>query len=226
MKKILYVGSSWASRSFDTPDGSEKDYTNLASELNLPVVNLSKLGISNMEILDIIKNYKKEYDAVIWVFTEPLTDPTWDATKMKDFFESENFWEMRLELMQNSFKYIASIGCPVALISGSSDIINCNHDNITVIHTSWQKFLAKSVNVDLQHGWGVDTAHRMLMMDAQDIVPSMAVLDLVSDTFKSWHQLELKRVFNWCHPNKNGNKLFATEIAQSLNAWIDKINQI
>jgi hypothetical protein len=91
------------------------------------------------------------------------------------------------------------------------------------VHPSWQKFLANQVNVDLQHGIGCEVIHRMLMIDAKDLVPSKAVVDLISDTFKSWHCLELRRVFNYCHPNKNGTKLFAAEIAQNLNTWINNI---
>lgn len=225
MNKILYVGPSWAYRSYDTPNGSESDYTNLIQELNLSVVNLSKPGASNIEMLDIVNNYKEDYSAIIWILAEPLTDLAWDQTKIKNVFESDHFWEIRLELMQNTFKRISSVGCPVALIGGHSDVIDCNHNNITVIHPSWQKFLADSVNAKLEHGWGAEVAHRILMTEAQDIVPSMSVVDLVSDTFKSWHTMELKRVFNWCHPNKNGNKLFAKEIAKSLNTWISSIHQ-
>ena len=224
MTKILYVGPSWAARSYDTPDGSELDYTNLIQELNLSVVNLSRPGASNMEMLDVVKDYNEDYDAIIWTLSEPLTDPIWDQQKIKNMFESDNFWEMRIELMQRAFKHISSIGCPVALIGGHSDIINCDYDNITIIHPSWQKFLAESVGVELEHGWGAEVAHRILMTEAQDIVPSMSVVDLVSDTFKSWHTMELKRVFNWCHPNKNGNKLFAKEIEKSLNTWISSIH--
>ena len=47
---ILYVGPSWAARSYDTPDASESDYTSLYKELslqNLNIINMSQAGASN-----------------------------------------------------------------------------------------------------------------------------------------------------------------------------------
>ena len=103
MKKILYVGPSWAARSFDTPEGSELEYTNLAQELNIAVDNRSKSALSNLAILNQIlsTDYKELYKGIIWVYSEPIGDLTSlqsYTTQLNhitpiSFIESENFWE-------------------------------------------------------------------------------------------------------------------------------------
>ena len=233
MKKILYVGPSWAARSFDTPEGSELEYTNLAQELNIAVDNRSKSALSNLAILNQIlsTDYKELYKGIIWVYSEPIGDLTSlqsYTTQLNhitpiSFIESENFWEMRKEINNYILTEISKIDCPIGLIGAHGDINDCNHSNITVIHPSWQKFLAEQSGLALDDGWGAEVAHRYIMTEYKDAMPSRNIVNKISDTFSIWHKMELNRVFNWCHPNKKGNELFAKEIANSVQSFINNL---
>ena len=232
MKKILYVGPSWATRSYDTPDGSESDYTNLYKELNLENFGIEFLafgGASNQHFIDYLTGnyktnfYKKDYDAIIWVYCEPLIELKLQG-KMQEFLESEDFWNMRLSANKKILDQLDQIGKPIALIGSHSDIVDCNYKNITVIHPSWQKFLAEHAGIELKYGgWGAEVAHMQLVTEYKDIKPSNNLVDAITEQFSAWRRLEYHRLFSWCHPNKKGNELFAKKIKNSLYSWINNI---
>ena len=223
MSKLLYVGPSWANRSYDTPNGEETDYTNLYKELELDVVDLSMSGASNLGLVEKIKQYQNDYEGIIWVYAEPIIDLS--RGEKEKIFESEDFWQLRAELNHKILTAIAEINKPVALIGAHSDIVDCDHANITVIHPSWQKFLADYSNTKLEHGWGCEVAHRIILTElAKNFLPSKSLVECVSDTWKAWNVLDLNRVFCWCHPNRLGTELFAREIKSTLNIWLTEIN--
>ncbi len=221
MKKILYVGPSWAFRSYDTIEGSESNYTNLLKELEVSAVDLSKPGLSNMECLDCVNQYKDHYDAILWVYCEVIADSLHE--QKQNLIEAKNFWELRNEMNQNTLNMIDQLDCPVGLIGAHSDIVDCNYKNITVIHPSWQKFLANQVGVELKHGWGAEVAHRYAMYEFKKSKPSKAMVDLTSDTLRSWTQMEMLGVWFGVHPNRNGNELFAKEIKNSVQSFINNL---
>lgn len=221
---MLYVGSSWAVRSFDTPGGDEEHYTNLYKELNLDVINLAQCGTGNFEMLDLVKRWSTDYDGVIWVFAEPLRDPIWNHDSLTVLIESDDFWLQRNNIYQQTISRIAQeTSRPIAMIGATSDIDDHGYSNISVIHKSWQKFLASKVDVDLKVGWGADTLHNMIMIECPQARPSIAVVDAISDQFRFWKQMELRRVFNHVHPTSLGNQLFADEIQPRIRQWIDKL---
>jgi hypothetical protein len=232
MKKILYVGPSWAARSYDTPEGSESDFTNLVKELNLDVDNQAKIGTSNLYILKTLpSNYQDLYRGIIWVYAEPLTDLTSLGHYTQNLnhitpdalIKSENFWEMREEINQFILSKLSNIKCPIGFIGAHGDVPESNYSNFVTIHPSWQKFLANHVGVQLDDGWGAEVSHRSIMTEYAHVTPSKAIINKISDTFASWHKLELNRVFNWCHPNKKGNNLFAKEIANNVQSFINNL---
>ena len=223
-KKILYVGPSWAHRSFDTPEGVEKNFTNLYRELDLEVVDLSHPGMGNFEMLDRVKQYSNDYDGIIWVFAEPLRDPTWTKSSLAEIIESENFWFIRQNIYNQTLERIASeIKKPVALIGAHSDVTDQGYAQIHVVHQSWQRYLAQTVGVNLDIGWGADVLHRLIMRDLPAAKPSIAVVDAVSDQFKFWKQMELRKVFNWVHPTTLGNQIFAKEISPKIYQWLNQL---
>lgn len=221
MKKILYVGSSCAHRSYDTAEGSESDYTSMLKELELTAVDLSQPGLSNIECLDRINQYKDHYDAILWFYCEVIYDCLHE--NKQNLIESENFWALRNDLNQKILHMINRLGCPVGLIGGHSDVVDCNQTNITVIHPSWQKFLANQVGVDLEHGWGAEIAHRYAMYEFKKSKPSKAMIDLTSDTLRAWTQMEMSGVWFGVHPNKNGNELYAKEIKNNVESFINNL---
>lgn len=220
MPKIAYVGPSWANRSFDTPMGDECDFTNIALELKLEVDNLSMLGGTNDFFINYFSKNIKKYDAIIWIYCEPINE----ISNVKNFLESDDCWNMRNSINQHSLQKINGLGVPVALVGAHSDITDCqDYDSITVIHPSWQKFLADYSGTHLEHGWGCEVAHRMYMEDYPSAKMSKKLVNYVSETWKAWCELDLNGVFCWCHPNRKGNELFAEAISEPLQYWIKNV---
>lgn len=228
MTNILYVGPSWANRSYSTHDASETDFTSLYRELSLDkfnIVDLSKPGMSNQYFIDLLSSpnqphsYKCKYDAIIWVYCEPIIE----SKDRQTLLTSENFWQMREQTNKNILNQISQLGVPVAMIGAHSDIENCNYANLEIVHPSWQKFLAEYADVKLDVGWGCEVAHKWLLVDYPKLKPSKNLVNSVSDTWRAWCELDLNGVFCWCHPNKLGNELFAREIEQKIQTWIKNI---
>lgn len=231
MKKLLYIGSSWAVRSFDKDyenppretDVLGKDYTNLAYELGLDVVDLSQFNISNLSCLNLIQQYDKEYDAVVWVYCEPIKDLNYNNySNLTEFLTSDSFWDLRNHINTVILKQLSKLGKPIALIGGASDVENADYDNLTVIHPSWQKFLSDIAETNLVHGWSPDVAHYEMAANP-DLKPAPKLVDLISSTFDAWDQLAKKKLFAKTHPNTRGTKLFASHIKTSLNNWLDNL---
>ncbi len=222
MKNILYIGPSWAVRSYDTVEGSESNYTNLLMELNLNAVNLAQRGWSNMQCLDCIKDYTSSFDAILWVYCEPILDVL--HKNKKNLIESNNFWELRNNINADTLSMINQLNCPVGLIGGHSDIVDCDsYNNITAIHPSWQKFLANYVGINLEHGWGAEVAHRYAMYEFKNSRPSKDMINKTADTLNIWTQLELLGVWRGVHPNKKGNQLFAKEITSNVQLFVSNL---
>ena len=107
-KKILYVGPSWAYQSFD-PEESNIPITNLNLELEINAINLSGNGLSNLECIDQVQKFKDKYDAIFWVYCEPIKDiEKLGISSIPDFVQNENFWSLRSEAnYQILKKYLA-----------------------------------------------------------------------------------------------------------------------
>lgn len=232
MKKLLYIGPSWAVRGFHTPgdyppkatDVPGKDYTNLAIELGLDVVNLAEYNFSNLTCYNRIYNYTESYDGVVWVYCEPIKDLGYfNSPTIEDFIQSQDFWQLRKNINQTILQKMSELNCPIALIGAHGDIEGCNHKNITVIDSSWQKFLAKQAGVDLSVGWGADVAHWSMFTKYPNLKPSRGLVELVSDTLDAWKKIEDKGLFMWVHPNRKANEVFAGHIKSNLNSWLDSI---
>jgi hypothetical protein len=225
--KPIYIGPSWAVRSFDTPDDTDTEITSIAKELELDVINLSSLGHSNRMLLQKLKSYLKQNpqaksNPIIWFYSEPFIDAWWyEDCPEETFIQSPDWYELRSSTNKKILKEIANLNHPIALIGAHSDIVDCDHSNIEVIHPSWQKFLASTCDVELDCGWGAEIAHRIISNNP-GIKPSYGIVDAVTDTFNSWHRLEMNHLFQICHPNILGNQLFAKEIKDSLFGWLSK----
>ena len=234
MKKIAYVGPSWAVRSFDNSSGYETDLnggTNLIKEMGLlnepglEITSLARLAATNIGCLNSIlyENQDTKFDGIIWVYCGIISDLIhFLPISKKELFKSENFWQIREELNQRILSKINDLNIPVALIGAHSDVVNCDYPNITVIHPSWQKFLGN----DLRCGWEAEVAHREIIeinVTETNFKPSKSVVNLIVDTLGDWHNLEMLGVFNNVHPNRKGNELFAKEIKPSVYSFINNL---
>jgi hypothetical protein len=225
----IYIGPSWAARSYDTYDDTDIEITNIAKELELDVINLATPGYTNYQLLQklqlhLVKNPDHKNRPIIWFYSDPILDSWWyEDCPMETVIQLKEWRNIRESTNVKILEEFSKLDHPIALIGSHSDVWNCNHPNIEVIHPSWQKFLANECNIRLDIGWCADVAHRFIVSNPQ-IKPDYDMVDAVSETFGSWRKLEMYNLFQNVHPNIRGNKLFAQEIKQNLFNWLSKFN--
>jgi len=217
---FIYTGPSWAASSYPLGPAA----TNLAKEWGIPCIDYSMPASS---VLDCIKSFRiKSSTPIVWVYNEPLNclSEATGLTKAQLIQRSDwrNVWE---DCNQFCLKAINDLNRPVLLIGSHSDIVNCDYSNITIGHTSWQKFLAQQAGMPLtnqsiyvkmddggdftvQNCWGAEVIHRF-MHEHPDVTPSTEITNAVWDIFFFWKELEKANLFYEVHPNKQGNELFA-----------------
>ena len=225
----IYIGPSWAARSFDTYDDTDTEITNIAKELKLEVIDLATPAHTNYRLLrklqsHLINNPNHKNRPIIWFYSDPILDAWWyEDCPMENIIQTKEWRNIRESVNVKILQELSELNHPIALIGSHSDVWNCNHPNIEVIHPSWQKFLADTCNIRLNLGWSADVAHRIIVGNPH-IRPDYDIVDAVSDTFGSWHKLEMYNLFQNVHPNIRGNKLFAQEIKHNLFSWLSKFN--
>jgi hypothetical protein len=242
----LYLGSSWAVQSFETTTGIDDPVkTNLAQELELlDYTSLALYANSNYDQLQVAEEFMQQNPElapfrIVWITANSLQDGhkisgVSQIEFARAFLASDNPLGIVKTLEQQFYRKLNSLGIPVALIGAHTDIECESFENITVIHPSWQNFLGQRCGLNSFYGWPADIAHRWL----QGIVipdrgppehfkleanPSPAVVDEIHMLFDdNWRTLEKNKLFKGAHPTILGNQLFAQEIKQSVNNWIDK----
>jgi hypothetical protein len=242
----LYLGPSWAVQSFESTQGLQDPVkTNLAQELQLTdYTSLASYANSNLDQLQKAKAFIQQHPElapfrIVFVMANSLQDGykiagVSQVDFARTFLTSADPIGTIKTLEQQFYYRLNSIGIPVALIGAHTDVECESFDNITVIHQSWQNFLGQRCGLNSFYGWPADVGHRWL----QGIVipeygppehfelgidPSKSVVDEIHKLFNvNWRILENNRLFKGAHPTILGNQLFAQEIKQSVNNWIDK----
>lgn len=242
----LYLGPSWAVQSFESTQGLEDTVkTNLAKELEL--INYTSLACyadSNLDQLQAAEQFMQQHPelapfGIVFVTANSLQDGhKISGVSQVDFaraFLTSTDPIHTVKILERQFyQQLNALGVPVALIGAHTDIECESFDHITVIHPSWQNFLGQQCGLNSFYGWPADVAHRWL----KGIVipergppehfelgtdPSPAVVDEIHKLFNAnWITLEKNKLFKGAHPTILGNQLFAQEIKQSVNNWIDK----
>jgi hypothetical protein len=123
--KFIWTGPSWAARSFDPPEKQKFiGTTNLALEWGFSHFDASGDGtgiiLQQQKVLLFPKNLP-----VIWVYPEPLADLTKFVGLSHIELLKRNDWiDIRKECNDQAFKKINSLGRPVLLIGGHSDVVD------------------------------------------------------------------------------------------------------
>ena len=220
MEKFLYTGPSWGELSYEPMEGFDvyPNYTNLALEWNIPCYNVAKRANNNYQCIDSVKSLNKDLP-VVWVMCEPLVAILHDTPAQHEYLQCKDHLAFRQELLQQQLRAINELGLPIGIIGAHSDIrqrdIAC-FGNLSIVHPSWQNFLATSVNVQTRnYNWGYEIAHVMFRV-FQDIRPTDQLVMDMYDGLDFWKKLEKEKVFCDVHPNKQGNIKFAEHIKQSV----------
>lgn len=150
MEKFIYVGPSWAARSYDTALGTEKTFTNLQQQWGIPCIDLSCRGQSNKESLQRILDQNADLP-VIFIIADPLMDIELNRPQyfnnisnkqlIEDFLTSKKCHDVRLEILEHTLDKFNDLGLRIGIIGAHTDIHDIKKKNITVLNNSWQSFL-------------------------------------------------------------------------------------
>lgn len=230
--KYIYTGPSWARSSYPLHTQS----TNLAKEWNIPFVDASQPASSVLNRVAYIKNLKLNLP-IVWIYNEPLNDlESLTGISHAEFLSRSDWLSLWHECNRKCLNAVASLGVPVLLIGGHSDVVDCDHSNIIIGHHSWQKYLAESVNMRIEDEkihvkmddggnfvvdrcWGAEVIHKV-MHENPHINPDPVLVDHIWDIFFFWQQLEKSDVFYEVHPNLKGNLLFAQHMIDTVEKFI------
>lgn len=237
ISKYIYAGPSWAVGSFPLTAES----TNLAQEWGFDHIDVSMCAAS---VSTTIKRVQQELQSqklpVIWIYHEPLTslDMVTDMS-FADFIQRSDWYNIRSQCNQQSLQLINNLGVPVLLIGAHSDIVDCNFENITVGHHSWQKFLAESAglaltnnvinvapadggNYQLTDCWGAEVVQRIIheYSDHTEIIPNLSLVDATWNIYFFWDELTKKDYFFDVHPSKRGNIEFAKFLKTTVENFL------
>jgi len=244
----LYLGPSWAVQSFESVGGLDDPVkTNLAQELELKdYTSLALYASNNFDQLYHARHFIQHHPElapfrIVFVAGNSLSHgyEIFNMSQIefaKMFLTSNDPLVLVQSLEQKFYQQLVKLNVPVALIGAHTDVACQSHDNITVIHPSWQNFLAQQCGVDSFYGWAADVAHSWL----QGIIvlkvgapehfdlgtkPSATVVDEIHKIlFKTWMEIEKHKLFRGVHPSILGNQLFAKEIKNDMDSWI-KVTQ-
>jgi hypothetical protein len=233
--QYLYTGPSWAKSSFPLENVS---ITNLAKEWRFDFFDVSQFSCSVLNRVNYIQTLNNKLP-IIWIYNEPFGNCE-DITgiSMAKLLQRSDWKDIWNECNQYCLSAIASLDCPILLIGGHSDIVDCNHANITVACESWQKWLAQqagmpvkngvvSVAMDdggnfvIHNGWGAEIIHRY-MHEHPEINPDESLVEGIWDIFYFWKQLEKANLFYDCHPNFRANQLFADFLFPTVEQFLRK----
>ena len=240
----LYLGSSWALQSFESIYGFDDPVkTNLAQELELTnYTSFAESSETNQDQLQKAQNFMRQYPdlapfRILFVTASSLDDAheifgTTEIGFAKLFLTSNDPMNMIKSLEQHFYQQLLALDVPVALIGGATDITFNSHDNITVIHPSWQNFLAQHCGLNSFYGWPANTGRRWLQKTIihkhgplvnfdLETPPSSITINEIHKIKIYWRILQKHKLLIGGHPTILGNQLFAREIKQSVNNWID-----
>lgn len=225
MEKFIYTGPSWGELSYEPMEGFDvyPNYTNLSLEWNLPCYNVAKRANNNYQCIDSVQALNKDLP-VVWVMCEPLVEILHNGPAQQEYLQSKNHLAFRQDLLHEQLTAMNNLGLPIGIVGAHSDIRQQDIDsfsNLSIIHPSWQNFLADYSGVESRnYNWGYEIAHVMFRVFPDVKHDSQLIMDMY-DGLEFWQQLENKKMFCDVHPNKLGNIKFAEHTKQSV---IDFIN--
>lgn len=224
MEKFIYTGPSWGELSYEPMQDFDvwPNYTSLALEWNIPCHNIAKRANNNYQCIDSVKALNKDLP-VVWVMCEPLVAILHNVPAQHEYLQCNDHLSFRQDLLQQQLSAMNNIGLPIGIVGAHSDIRQQdvdNFSNLSIIHPSWQNFLASTASVESRnYNWGYEIAHVMFRVFPEVKPTDQLVMDMY-DGLDFWKKLEREKVFCDVHPNKLGNIQFAEHIKQRVADFI------
>jgi len=237
--EFVYSGPSWAARSFDSAETeTQHGVTNLAREWGIPHFDASKHATNVLWQKNRILTFPKKLP-IIWIYPEPFTSlDHFTSMSITELLTRSDWKDIWRECNDRNLQEINSLGRPVLLIGGHSDVIDCSgYSNIQVGCPSWQKFIAETAGLEIncgvvkgsydngtkfsvKHCWGAEIVHRRLW-ENPDIDADKTLVDSIWDMFFFWKELERNDLFYDVHPNKKATKLFAVFLKSTVAQFLE-----
>jgi len=232
MYNFIFAGDSWALKGFTEENYHYSNEDPMPGDVRLadhwPWLYDYCLAPGKGNIFCMEKLRKKNVDPkipVIWVFTEPGRDYGLITGRPEfEWIESENIFEIRKSLEKETFSRIRDeIKNPIGFIGGLSDIdIDlAEYYGFTVLHPSWQQWIAKKLNSQwFKFGWGAcDIGWRA---DYNNVVPGKTATFAWDEQIKEWSWWEEQGYFCHEHPTPMANQEFAKYILPIVERWLNE----
>lgn len=228
-----YVGPTWALKSFDPPGAAE---TNFAKEWKLPCIPKIFPSVPPATIADRLKAQPLKFP-IVWVYSDPWGDiPRLTGIELNDFVARADWFDIWRDANQKVLHKINSLGVPVFLIGAHCDIIDCNFSNITVGHSSWQKFMAQELdcvkdntiiidNRPVSHCIAQEIYFRFFH-ENPEITPALTLKDLVIDQWILWDKFHHRGLMYDHHPTAASYKKFAEHLKPGVQQWLTQQHTI
>ena len=236
----LYLGPSWAVQSFESWDGKEDLIcTNLAQELKLTnYTQLAHYGDSNITQLNKAINFIDQHPElapfrIVFVIGTTLDDGHLLEGVSREFF-AINFLKSNdpigiiHDLEQKFYCKLSGLNVQIALIGSHTDVVDFNFsDHITVIHPSWQNFLGTQCGIEPFFGWPAEVGNKWITgrldweIQIPQVNPSHQTVFEIDYLLSHWSTLAQNKLWCGVHPNILANQLFAKQINNTFNQWID-----
>jgi hypothetical protein len=235
---FIYTGPSWAERSFEDP-GKTIQPTNLAKQWGIECIQRARSGASVFQNANAIDFYYKTNPkhSIVWIYNEPILDiKAITGLSPREFLQRLDWQDLWNECNQACLQRIASIGCPVLLIGAHSDIVDCDHSNITVAHPSWQKWLAEKSGFDVTNNqihvkisdrekfnidrcWGAEIVQRYIRNNP-DVDLDRDMVMSVWNMLEFWIQMSRTGWFSGCHPTRHATEKFAEFLKPTVTKFL------
>jgi hypothetical protein len=213
-KKFIYVGSSWAKKSYDNVDVSETNLLKLW-KLEDSAIDISRRGNAfNNSYNDLIYNSDLP---VIYITCETLADiPDSEICDIKDVMK------FRKNIHENHMNILRNIKNPVAIIGAHTDVSydDVSNSNNRIIDLSWQNFLLREANIPERYNFGADIIHTA--WHANDCkIKDQSILEKIQSQFEVWDRLQQEGLMYGPHPTRKGNELYAEYTYDKVKEFIN-----
>jgi hypothetical protein len=238
----LYLGPSWAVQSYESNNGDDDPVkTNLALELGLTnYTQLANYNNTNMAQLSKAITFMDQHPnlapfCLVFVLSSSLDDAPMFYNMSRENFAHKFLSSVDpISFIKNAeklfYQEINKLNISIALIGAHTDVVDFDFkENITVIHPSWQNFLGSQCGLNKFFGWPAEIANLWLQGRLEydvyiDIInPSTEVVLEIDKLFSHWTTMQTNKLWNGVHPSILGNQLFAKEIADTFNKWVDNV---
>lgn len=221
-----YVGPTWAQRSFDPPGVAQ---TNFAKSWQLDYVEYVFPSTPPGTIANKLKSLN---GPTVWIYSDPWGDiPEITGCSHAEYVTRTDWFDIWKEANQKILSKINALNVPVFLIGAHCDVIDCNFSNITVGHSSWQKYMAEQLNLvvnndivvsdrTIKHCIAQEIYFRYFY-ENPDINVNPGLHDQIIDQWLLWDCFHQQGLMYDHHPTWASYRQFANYLRPRLLSWLN-----